>query len=607
VIEHYGLDIWGDDNFIIDRDLLKINYRSSPSILEIVEQIRDNGIKGPLILRFPHLIQKQIDSIYHAFHRAKEEFNYSGHFNAVFPLKVNQLPNFVQNLTRLGEKYNYGLEAGSKAELFIALTFNNPKAPITVNGFKDKEMITLCFLAHKMGYNITVIIEGIDELENIIEVAEDFDLPYPDIGIRVRLHNMGTGIWAKSGGIASKFGLNSTELIKALKIIKVHKLTEKFKMIHFHIGSQISEISPLKKAIREAGHIFAELKRSGADGLDSINIGGGLAIEYSNDESRRDKNYMLAEYANDVVFLLKTIANAKGVDEPNIFIESGRFIAAPHALVVAPVLELFSHEYNEKELILKEENPPLIKELTELYRDINAKNALEFLHDALDRMDSLFTLFDLGYIDLQDRSNSEILVNLIIKKSLFFLKDKHFKEIIDIQNRVQERYLVNFSLFQSIPDFWGLNQNFPVMPLHNLSTKPTRSASIWDITCDSDGEVPFDKDNPLYLHDVDLEEEEYFLGFFLVGAYQEILGMRHNLFSHVNEAVIDIDDQHYTITDIKKSQSIIEILDDIDYDTAKLEAMLYAKIDSPYKEMLKDFLFDNGYLKTVQGLKCYSH
>lgn len=538
---NWGLDVWGDDNYVVSEGKLKVNRLSSPALVDIVKDVRAKGHTGPLLLRFPHLISKQIDLIYSHFLRAKKEFNYKGGFQALYPLKVNQYPNFVKNIVKLGEKYNYGLEAGSKAELLLAMAYNNPTAPITVNGFKDKQMIALGFIACEMDYDITLTIEGLNELKTIIKTIKNRFGCIPNIGLRIRLHSAGVGTWAKSGGINSKFGLTSTELIEAVKILKDNSLLDKFTMIHFHIGSQITEISPVKKALREAGNIYAGLKKLGAVNLNSINLGGGLAIEYSQYKNKLHRNYTLSEYSNDVVYLLKEIALKKGIDEPDIFIESGRYIAAHHAVLVAPVLELFSGECIQEKLIAKE-NPPLIQELYELYETIDKANALEFLHDSIDHMESLLTLFDLGYIDLQDRSNTEVLVNLIIKKAVLLLKDKHYKELISIQERVQERYLVNFSIFQSMPDFWGINQHFPIMPLDKIDQKATRSASIWDITCDSDGEIGFNPKKPLFLHDVDLSKDEYFLGFFLVGAYQEILGMKHNLFTHPTEVSIKINE-----------------------------------------------------------------
>lgn len=540
-----------------------------------------------------------------------KEFDYKGSFNAVFPLKVNQYPNFVSNAVKSGRKRGYGLEAGSKAELILAMAYNNQNAPISVNGFKDKEMISLGFIAAKMGHDITLTIEGLNELETITDIIESKETPAPNIGIRIRLHGSSIGIWAKSGGINSKFGLTSYELVSAIEMLKKHDMLENFTMMHFHIGSQMRDIAPLKKALREVGNIYAELKKLGAYNLKAINLGGGLAVEYSQHEDHRNKNYSLSEYTNDIVYLLKNIANSKNVNEPDIFIESGRFIAANHAVLVAPVLELFSQEYNEKGLNLKKENPPLVVELYDLYKTIDKKNALEFLHDSIDHMDSLLTLFGLGYIDLVDRSNTEILVNLIIKKAVLLLKDKNYKELLSIQDRVQERYLVNFSIFQSMPDYWGLKQNFPVMPLVRLDEKATRSASLWDITCDSDGEVSFNVQNPLFLHDVDLKEEDYFIGFFLVGAYQETLGMKHNLFAHPTEATVEIDEKSFHIKNIVESQSIIETLDDLDFDTQEIKRSFKQKIEESaligeeqkeaVLERLYEFMNDNSYLKTISA------
>ncbi len=617
-MKQFGLNIWGDDNFIRKEDTININYANQPSLLEITKAIREKGYKGPLLLRFPHLIKKQISTLFNTFEKAKKEFNYQGDFHAVFPLKVNQFPNFIHALIDVSQAYNYGLEAGSKAELIIAMSQTPLGAPITVNGFKDKEMIALCFIAAKMGHNITVTIEGLGELQTIIQVNQEFNIDVknpiaPKIGVRIRLHSSGIGTWAKSGGYSSKFGLTSTELLEAYEMLNKHKLLDHLWMIHFHIGSQMGDIAPLKKALREAGNIYAELKKRGADALGAINIGGGLAVEYSQHFNNQEKNYSMDEFANDVVYLMQEIAKNKKVTEPDIFTESGRYIAASHSVLVAPVLELFSQEYHEKGLRLKKVNPPLIQELYDLFTTIKRKNAREYLHDALDHMESLLTLFDLGYIDLEDRSNTEILVNLIIKKAIALLKNEGTDELKRLQDRIQEKYLVNFSSFQSLPDFWGLAQQFPVMPLDRLNEKPANPASIWDITCDSDGEIGFNRDLPLYLHDIDIGKEEYFLAFFLTGAYQEVLGMKHNLFTHPTEAVIRFDEKgHYHIEDLIEAQNLTDILDDLDYDTNLIDKALKYRIEESQhisKEEKREilgklylYLSENSYLKTIQAI-----
>ena len=614
-MKHFGLNIWGDDNFIIEHDTITVNHDSSPSLLQLTQEIRAKGHKGPILLRFPHLIKKQISTLFKTFEKAKKEIDYQGNFHAVFPLKVNQFPNFINALMEVSGEYNYGLEAGSKAELIIAMTKTPLGAPITVNGFKDKEMISLCFIAAKMGHNITITIEGVGELQTIIEVNRIFnkesETPVaPKIGVRIRLHSSGIGIWAKSGGYSSKFGLTSTELLEAYEMLLENDLLSHFWMIHFHIGSQMSDIVPLKKALREAGNIYAELKKRGANALSAINIGGGLAVEYSQHNSNADRNYSLDEFANDVVYLMQDIARSKGVSEPDIFTESGRFIAASHAVLIAPVLELFSQEYHEKGLRLKEENPPLVQELYELFISLKRKNAREYLHDALDHMESLLTLFDLGYIDLEDRSNTEILVNLIIKKAISLLKNEGSDELIRLQNRIQEKYLVNFSIFQSLPDFWGLAQQFPVVPLDKLDITPSNPATIWDITCDSDGEIGFKRELPLYLHDIDVNKEEYFLGFFLTGAYQEVLGMQHNLFTHPTEAVINFDEEgNYSIDDLTDAENLMDVLGNLNYDTNALDKILKQRIaesemitEEEKRELLGKlylYLSENSYLKTI--------
>ena len=598
-MNNYGIDIWGDDNFIIDKGLVKLNYKTNPSLLEIVKSVRKEGNTGPLILRFPHIVQKQIDKLYSTFNETITSYAYDSKFYAVFPLKVNQFPNHILPMLQSSASLNYGLEAGSKAELLLAMSYNNKNSPITVNGFKDKQMIVLGFIAKNQGHDITLTIEGLNELETIIEVYQELNLPCPNIGLRVRLHSSGSGTWAKSGGINSKFGLSSMEILQAFEMLQKYNLTNALKMIHFHIGSDMNSISPLKKALKESGHIYVELKKMGADGLDSINIGGGLAIEYS--QFNRNIQYSLKEFSNDVVFTLKDISEKNGVKPPNIFTESGRFIASPGSVLIAPTLELFSSEYNHSNIRLKEKNPPIIEELYFLYNDITKDNAKEYMHDSLEHLESILTLFDLGYVDLTDRSNAEVLTNLIIKKAIKLKDIKNDRELKILDDKIQEKYLLNFSIFQSLPDFWGIDQEFPIMPLTHLDKDATRSANIWDITCDSDGEIPFKANKPLYLHDVDLAKEEYFLGFFLVGAYQDTLGMKHNLFSSPSQVNIIFTNDEMKVESFIKSQSILDIFEDLDYDTTEIvDKLLSTTNDNDLKEKLEEYLEDNSYLKTTQ-------
>jgi len=608
-MNNYGIDIWGDDNFIIEDAEVKLNHLSKPSLLQITNEIRSAGLRGPIILRFPHLIQRQITTLYNTFQRSIQEVNYEGSFKAVFPLKVNQFPQVVNAITAHGKTFQYGLEAGSKAELVLAMSQTPKKSPITVNGFKDTELISLGFMAAQMGHDITLTIEGIAELESIIEVSKNCNLKVPSIGIRLRLHSSGSGVWAKSGGSDSKFGLSATELLEAISLLRENGLLDYFHMVHFHIGSQMEDITPLKRALREAGNIYAELKKMGAQKLHAINIGGGLAVEYAQHPGDRLRTYTIEEFSNDVVFLLGEIMNKKGVEHPNIFTESGRFVVASHSVLITPVLELFSQDHQEKSLRLKDENPPLIEELVQLNNLVNSDNSIEYLHDALDHMESLFTLFDLGYIDLQDRSNAEVLVHVIIKKALRLCSDHPRIELQKLQVRLQEHYLINASIFQSLPDYWGLGQRFPIMPLHKLNEPALRSANLWDITCDSDGEIGFSSSSPLYLHDVDLDTEEYFLGFFNIGAYQETLGMHHNLFARPTECSVIISEDDYRIENIDESNTVLKVISNLGYDETQILIKLKNSLarstfiteeeKSDTLQKLELYLYQNSYLRTT--------
>jgi arginine decarboxylase len=607
-MHNYGIELWANNNFIIDKGLVKLNNRLKPSLLEISKKIQAEARQGPVLLRFPELIQQQIEQLFSNFKFSINDNNYKGNFYAVYPLKVNQNPQVVDSIIDYGKKYRYGLEAGSKAELILAMDKTPLGSPITVNGFKDTDMITLGFIAAQMGHNITLIIEGINELKMIIDVAKKTKLTMPKVGIRIRLHSKGSGTWERSGGINSKFGLTSTELLESILLLQKNDLLDFFTMLHFHIGSQIEDITTVKKALREVGNIYAELKKMGAENLSALNIGGGLAVEYAQHKSQKLTNYDLREFSNDVIFLIGEIMDRKEVAHPDIYTESGRFIVASHAVLIAPVLELFSQDYNKRQLNLAANNPPLIDELKVLYDELSAKNCIEYLHDALDHIESLLTLFDLGYISLQDRSNAEILVHQIIKKSLYFYPDGQTPELECLQTKLQERYLINSSFFQSLPDFWGLQQQFPVMPIHKLDQKSLRAASLWDITCDSDGEIPFNSDAPLYLHDVDIETEDYCLAFFNVGAYQETLGMKHNLFSKPTECSITFNEKDYLISELIHSESIQNTMLSLGYHQFELLNNLKEKLgNAHYKNIeeqtkivdsLRQILLQNCYLNT---------
>jgi len=587
----FNIKHWCFNYFNIEKGSIRIKHNNI-AIIDIFNKVKGDN-KGAINLKFPHIISMGIDKLFSSFDKAINKFDYESSFNAVFPLKVNQFHNFISSFVNISKKYNYGLEAGSKAELLIAMNLNNKNSPIVVNGFKDENMIRLCFLSTKIGHQTTIIIEDLRELEYINKVFAEMPKYTPNIGIRVKLHTVGIGIWKKSTGINSKFGLTSTELLEAINLLNKYKLINNFKMLHFHIGSQIEDIKPFNKAIREMGNIYAQVKTMGAKSLDSVDIGGGMAVEYSYHPKNISVNYTTEEFANNVIFLLKDSVNKKNIKEPNIYIESGRFISAYHSVLIVPVIELYSHSYNINKIIYKDKNPELIDELHFIYKNITKKNAREFLHDSLSHMDNILTLFDLGYIDLIDKANTEILVNLILKKCSTLLKNLPEEEKEDLQNMVKERYLLNFSLFNSLPDYWGLAQKFPIMPLKDLDDD-LRSASIVDITCDSDGEIDFDKNYPIYLHEVDLSKEDYYVGIFLTGAYQDILGMRHNLFDKVMDITIKCTKSDYEIENISPARSISSTLTDIGYDIEKFKMK---HLDDEDCEFLDDILSNSNYLR----------
>jgi len=617
--DEYGLKYWSQDNFIVENGVVKINRGGKPSLLEIVEKAKEKGIDSPVLIRLPHLINKQMEKLYSTFQETIKKENYQGGFQAVFPLKVNQYSGFLNEFIKFAPKYNYGVEAGSKAELLLAIAINSHKAPITVNGFKDSEMIELGFLATQIGHNVTLIIESLNELKDIIKISQKF-AKMPNIGIRIRLYSYGSGTWAKSGGIDSKFGLTATELIQAIVLLKKDKFIENFKMLHFHIGSQINSIYTVQKALREVGQIYTELKKLGADNLNKVNIGGGLGVDYSQHQNQKNRNYTTEEFISTIVKLIKEITDEKGIQNPIIYTEFGRFISANHSVLVTSVLELFSQDYCEKHLIFKEKNPKIVKVLKKIYKKIDRQlghyGNIELLHETTEHLDSIETLFELGYLDLQDRANIEILGNLIIKKILLTIDKKDIVGYDSLLHKIEERYLINLSIFQSMPDFWGLNQNFPIMPIHHLDKKAVRPASLWDITCDSDGEIDFDEKNPLFLHDIDLKKRPYYLGFFLLGAYQDILGMKHNLFEKPNEIIVDIDSDGFTIRDEVKTQTISNILNSVGFSPENIYNKFKNQIDnlSILNSQEKNVIFKNisnyfdkgNYLKTDEKQKLNS-
>jgi arginine decarboxylase len=552
----YGVDDWGAGYFgVSSRGKVEVypfgnKHGVSVELDKIISLASQKKVKTPLILRFPQILDTQLTRVQTAFRSAMEEFKYEGQLRAVFPFKVNQRKEFIDELVKSGKKHMYGLEVGTKAELFAALSYDlHPEALFVCNGFKDSHFIELAFDAKKMGKNIILVIEGTDELKFIINHAKKVGYCV-DIGLRAKLYAKGSGIWEKSGGIGSKFGLNSTEMMDALYLIEDAGFKENLTMIHYHIGSQITEIKSVKNAMKEAARVYAKILKSGFH-LRYLNIGGGIGVDYDGSKTSFyvSHNYTLQEFANDVIYIIQDICRSENCKEPHIVSESGRVVAAYHSVLVTDIREVekMGGDLNECQILPTDHK--LLADLMNSIVQMNGKNFVEFYHDALQYRDELFTLFNLGYLEIEERAKIEVLYYELCNRALHFYKQTtmQLEEFDELGKSRIRKYLANFSIFQSIPDSLAIDQLFPVMPIARLNEKLDHNGVIMDLTCDSDGCLDKfvdkrDVKHSLALHSLK-RDEPYYIGFFLVGAYQEALGNNHNLFGAVNELIVVIDQQ----------------------------------------------------------------
>jgi arginine decarboxylase len=545
----YNIDNWGDGFFSINR---KGNVCVHPSphskyaidLRALVDDLIKRKIKPPILLRFMDVLQGRISAINRAFKYAIDEYDYSAGYQTFFPIKVNQQRQVVEAITDFGKKHHIGLEVGSKPELVAAISFATGKdLPIICNGYKDNDFIETILYANKIGYDITIVVEKLFELEKIIALSKKTGI-VPKLGIRVKLSSKGTGKWATSGGSDAKFGLKISELLAAIELLKEHGLLEQVKLLHFHIGSQITKIDKIKNALIEGSRIYAEMKKMGV-GLEYLDIGGGLGVDYDGSKSSyfSSVNYSIEEYANDVIYQVQNICNEAGVPCPNIISESGRAIVAHYSVLITNILNTNTQnalpDYDD-ELENAETLSPTVRKLNDIYKSLDRHSVREDYHDTLQLIQEAASLFSLGYLNLHDRALAEWLCNKIfIKINGIVERMKPVPdELQNFQLSLRQTYFANFSLFQSVPDSWAIDQLFPIMPLQRLSQKPDVMATLADITCDSDGEVSsFVGENGrtkyLPLHKV-TAAEDYYIGFFMIGAYQEILGDMHNLFGDTN-------------------------------------------------------------------------
>ncbi|GAM07869.1 biosynthetic arginine decarboxylase [Geobacter sp. OR-1] len=577
----YNIDNWGSELFSINKKGHVCVHPSPTSkysidLRELMNDLIKRKIKPPVLLRFMDILEGRIGAINRAFKSAISENEYPAKYRTFYPIKVNQQRQVVEAITQFGKRYNIGLEVGSKPELVVAISFAaGTNTPIICNGYKDAEFIETVLYATKIGFDITIVVEKLFELEKIIALSKKIGI-VPKLGIRVKLSSKGTGKWATSGGEDAKFGLRISELMTAIELLEEEGMLERLKLLHFHIGSQITKIDKIKNALIEGTRIYAEMRKMGV-GLEYVDIGGGLGVDYDGTKSSyfSSVNYTVEEYANDVVYQIKNICDEAGVDCPNIISESGRAIVAHYSVLITNALDTNTQSLTpdfEEVLETTEKLSPTVRKLVDIYKSIDRHSLREDYHDTLQLIQEAVSLFNLGYLNLQDRAVAEWLCSRIFKKINGILeKIKPIPdELSNFQLSLRQTYFANFSLFQSIPDSWAIDQLFPIMPIQRLNQKPDVMASIADITCDSDGEITsFVGENGrskfLPLHKV-RKNEDYYIGFFLIGAYQEILGDMHNLFGDTNAVHITFNKKtNYKIDTVINGDAVWESLKYVQY------------------------------------------
>ncbi len=601
-INIYGLDGWGNGYLAVGEDgHLLVTPSRDPSrsidVSKVVENLGRRGFKTPILLRFPQLLEGQVNELASAFANSIREFNYPERYFPVFPIKVNQQRPVVEDLLSSGWNANLGIEVGSRPELLAATAIPMPPAALVVcNGFKDPDYLSSASMAVRLGKQVIVVLEKPFEVDQYLDLASR-ETVLPRVGFRIRLQARGSGLWEKSGGFASKFGLTTLQLLRSLERLRAAGLGQQAALLHFHIGSQITDIRRIKNAVREAARIYAKVRKLGVD-IGYLNVGGGLGIDYDGSKTSSDAsvNYTVQEYANDVVFGLSEVCHEERVPVPNLVSESGRMLVAYHSMLVTDVRGPISGVEPDPPALTGRE-PQVVQDLAEVARKISVKNYREFYHDAVEYRDQMYSLFNLGLLDLEDRAKGENLFWEIAGKAVRYSKSAKFvaDEFVELDSQLHDKYICNFSVFQSIPDHWALDQLFPVIPIHRLNELPPRRATLVDITCDSDGNVEKfvdlkDIKEALEVHDL-RAGEPYWLAFVLVGAYQDTMGDMHNLFGRVNEADVLIDPKGKTmIRDVRRGDRASDTLRSYGYH----EDDLVARVESVLREKVKRSEMEQG-------------
>lgn len=599
----YNVHRWGAEYFDINEAGHVVakpqrDAGATVDITDVIEEAKARGLKFPVLIRFQDILRHRVELINLAFRSAIAEFSFQGRYRGVFPIKVNQLREVVEEILDAGKPFDFGLEVGSKPELFAGLAMQNQMGSLIVcNGYKDASFIRMALLGTKLGKKVIMVVEKLSELRQIIAISKQLGVE-PSIGIRVRLMSKGGGKWAESGGENAKFGLSTAELLLATELLKAEKLSHCFKLLHFHIGSQVPDILIIKRAVQEAARFYAKLQKMGFP-IDFLDVGGGLGVDYDGSRSAFDSstNYTLQEYANDVIYYIADICNAEQVKHPDIISESGRALVAHHSVLIVETFGSISKLPARDYFKYGESEHPLVKELLDIRKNLPKLNKLEAYHDALERKEDAQHMFTLGMFDLPDKAKMEHLYWEISQEVVESYKGQAYvpEEIRKLEDSLGDQFLCNFSVFQSLLDHWALGQLFPVMPISRLNEKPTCESTLVDITCDSDGQVNKfidlrDVRDTLPLHTLNTNGagnlESYYLGFFLMGAYQDIMGDLHNLFGRVNEVHVFLDPDEpagYYVEEIIEGTTIVQALDSVQYDERDLKRQMKAQVDEAIK------------------------
>jgi arginine decarboxylase len=618
--ELYNISGWGIHYFSINK---KGNVVVTPKkgyagvdLKELIDELQLKDISTPLLVRFPDILDNRIEQITKCFKIAAEEYNYQAENFIIYPIKVNQMKPVVEEIISHGKKFNIGLEAGSKPELHAVIAmYPDSESLIICNGYKDESYIELALLAQKMGKRIFLVVEKLNELRLITRIAKRLNIR-PNIGIRIKLSSSGSGKWEDSGGDGSKFGLNSSELLEALGYMSKNKMEDCLRLIHFHIGSQVTKIRRIKNALREASQFYVQLRTMGYN-IEFVDIGGGLGVDYDGTRSSNSEssiNYTIQEYVNDSISAMVDASNKNDIPHPNIITESGRSLTAHHSVLIFEVLETTTLPVWNPDNTVSEKDHELVRELHQILQNLNQPRLLESWHDVQQIREEGLDLFGLGMLNLSTRGQIECLYWTIAREiHAISSQMRHApEELKQLGKILPDKYFCNFSLFQSLPDSWAIDQVFPIMPIHRLDEHPSHTATLQDVTCDSDGKIVnfiSTKTYSCYLPVHSFKSKEsYYIGVFLVGAYQEILGDLHNLFGDTNAVHVSVDEKGYSIDQIIDGETVAEVLDYVQYNAKKMVRTLETWVTASVKagkitvEEGKEFL--SNYRSGLYGY-CY--